>query len=265
MQEAEKMSGQEKDNLAGDVMESMGMPEHSEKELSESPADAKGIADDDLPDGVKARLGRQEKRHQKQMREMQGQLQAMQQRMGQTTQADPTPVNPHTNMAVMPGSEDERIHKAVTYALQAKDAQARQLEDQKKAAHVHKSYQDLQDHLDNASSKYDDFDDVVRSPDAAFTTHMRDTSLLLPNAADVLYKLGKNPDELNRIANLHPLDQAKEMIKLSHALVASPNGKAAAQAKPIGQIKSNPVNSSHNVNETTPVSELRARMKAGWK
>lgn len=264
MQEAQKISGQEKENLAGEVMESMGMSDGSAEKIDETPhAESNGI-DDGLPDGVKARLGRQEKRHQKQIRDMQSQLQAMQERMGQTTQTDPTPVNPYSHQPVVTGSEDERIHRAVTMALQAREMQEKKVEEQKRMARVQDGYRELQDHLDNASNKYDDFDDVVRSPNAAYTAHMRDAALLLPNAADVLYKLGKNPDELNRIAALHPLDQAKEMVKLSHALVNGGAKPSNANARPIGQIKNNPV-TSHAVSETTPISDLRARMKAGWK
>jgi hypothetical protein len=126
-------------------------------------------------------------------------------------------------------------------------------------------------HLDKMSDKYDDFDEVVKGEDAPFTTHMATAAMLLPrtgagSAGEVLYKLGKNPEELKRIANLHPLDQASEMVKLSHALISGGEQKGSSNpSRPLGNIKSNPVTNSRDVTDKTPVSELRRRMKTGWK
>jgi hypothetical protein len=162
------------------------------------------------------------------------------------------------------GGIEDHISRAVNAALQAKDQREQAAQQAEKQAHVHKQYQKLQDHLDNASSKYDDFEDVVRSPDAPFTDSMRDTALLLPNAADVLYKLGKAPDELKRISQLHPLEQAKEMIRLSVQMQGG-DQKGASAPRSLGNIKSNPVSAPDSANENTSVGELRRKLKAGWK
>jgi hypothetical protein len=164
---------------------------------------------------------------------------------------------------------DAQIHKAVSYALQHKDMEERRAKDAERMQHVHRQYQELDKHLDNTSDKYDDFDDVVRGDHAPFTPHMRDAALMLPrkgngSAGEVLYKLGKNSSELERISKLHPLDQASEMVKLSHALISG-GENTSSQSRPLGQIKSNPVTNSHTVTDKTPVSELRKRMKSGWK
>jgi len=226
---------------------------------------------EDLPKHIQERLGRQEHRHKKELRnlrsEMQQQMQDMHARVGSTNQPSPnaTPLNPYNNQPIQPGSHEDVIHRAVTAALAHRDNESKQREQAAGAAHVHEQYQNLQKNLDNASSKYEDFDDVVRDDKKPFTGAMRDASLLLPNAEDVLYKLGKNPDELSRISRLHPLDQAKEMVKLSIALMGAAKSDPMAASRPtMGQIKSNPVNASpRNVSDQTPVSDLRARMKAG--
>lgn len=264
MQDAEDLSSQGKDHLAGEVMDSLGVPREEANETKESNAD-RAEEKDDLPRYAKERLGRQEKRHQREIRDLRTQIESMNSRLSTPqTQDQSPPMNPYTNQAIQPGSMDEQIHKAVSFALNARDEHERKAKDAERVAHVHKQYQGLQDHLDRASSKYDDFDDVVRAPDAPYTDTMRDTSLLLPNAADVLYKLGKNKDELKRIAQLHPLDQAKEMVKLSVALMGGNDDKQVSAPRPIGQIKSNPV-TSQTITEKTPIGDLRARMKAGWK
>jgi len=124
----------------------------------------------------------------------------------------------------------------------------------------------LNDEFDRASDKYDDFDDIVREGDAPFTDAVRDALLLVENPAEVAYSLGKNRSELQRISKLHPLDQAREVNKLSFSLMGNNGTRApSGKAQPLGAIRANPA-SSQAVTDKTPPSVIRARMKAGtWK
>lgn len=268
------------------VMDSLGISDGAPDEAKDSGhSDAKEAKEDGLPAYAKERLGRQEKRHRREMNEMRQQMQQMQQmqmqaspnqnpqnpmdaqgmpQMGMQSQ-QPDGFSPGQNQSAAPQGVDDQIQRAVSYALQHKDMQERQARDAEKMAHVQEQYQALQDLLDKGSDKYEDFDEVVRSNKAPFTTAMRDAALLLPhnNADEVLYKLGKNKDELKRVSQLHPVDQAREMMKLSVALKDG-SGKPQTESRPIGQIKNQPVSSSQ-VSDKTSVRELRERMKAGWK
>jgi hypothetical protein len=172
---------------------------------------------------------------------------------------------------VQPGSVEEQIHKAVSYALNHKEMEERKAKEAQAMAHVYRKYQDFDRHLNEMSDKYDDFDEVVRHPDTPFTEAMRNYAARTMSksgpgsAGEVLYKLAKNPDELRRISSLHPDDQAEELHKLSIALSSGGSTKAS-QPRPLGQIKSNPVTNSHVVTEKTPVGSIRQRMKSGqWK
>ncbi|MCF1193217.1 hypothetical protein LRR18_16630, partial [Mangrovimonas sp. AS39] len=161
-----------------------------------------------------------------------------------------------------------KIQHAVRMALGAKEHAEQQAKMAERQAHVHKQYQRLNDEFDRASEKYDDFDDIVRESDAPFTDHVRDALLLVENPAEVAYRLGKNRSELERISRLHPLDQAREVNKLSFALRTGNDGKAPspARANPLGTVRANPVNSTGAVTDKTPPAVIRARMKAGtWK
>lgn len=238
------------------------------------PEDGQGITAEDEPYSVKKRLGMQAKKHAREMRQMQDHIMQMRAQIGSDS-ANPNQSSYNQNQYSSPGqpnppsmTEDEKIQKAVRFALGAKEHEEKQARDAERQAHVYKQYQRLHDEFDNASDKYDDFDEVVRGEDVPFTPHVRDALLLVENPADVAYKLGKNKSELERISKLHPLDQAREVNKLSFSLMGGNNGKPSNTMKsnPLGSVKVNPAHSSTAITDKTPPSVIRARMKAGtWK
>ncbi len=261
----------EQESVDGEDVVNGGVgPGDAEEEGNES--SDQGIADQEDPYGVKKRLGMQAKKHQREMRQLHDRIAQMQ---GIMSTNDSAHSDYNSNPYSSPGqpnppamSEEEKIQKAVRYALGAKEHEERQAKDAERQAHVHKQYQRLNDEFDRASDKYDDFDDVVRGDDIPFTPHVRDALLLVENPADVAYKLGKNKAELERISKLHPLDQAREVNKLSFSLMGGSNGKSNSPSKsaPMGTVRANPSNSSSAVTDKTPPSVIRARMKAGtWK
>jgi hypothetical protein len=254
---------------AGEILESVGEAPDATNEINES-HEMEGGENRNDPLYVQKRLKQQKRSHDREMREMQARIADMQSRMSQQPQ-EQEGMNPYAEGGDNNGI-DETIRRAVGYALQAKEAEGRKAEEAKGAAHVQRSHGEMQKHLDKMNDKYDDFDEVVKGEQAPFTTHMATAAMLLPrsgagSAGEVLYKLGKNPEELSRIANLHPLDQATEMVKLSHALISGGEQKSSQQSRPLGSIKSNPVTNSGSITEKTPVSDIRARMKikGGWK
>lgn len=252
-----------------------GMQSGVEPEQSESmnEEDSGSLAKEADPLAVKKRLGMQAKRHQREMRAMQEQMMRMQAQMGQQPMQQPGQPADMSQYGQAPSnpqgmSIEEQIQRGVRYALQAKEQQEAQAKEAERMAHVHKQYQRLNGEFDKASDKYDDFDDVVRGHDAPFSPAIRDALLFVDNPAEVAYKLGKNREELSRISQLHPLDQAREVNKLSFALMGGNKASSAPGnngARPMGNIKVNPVN-SQAVTDKTPPSVIRARMKAGtWK
>jgi hypothetical protein len=266
---AEQVSGDDED------VENGGVGPGDAEELGASPdEESQGNAEQDDPYGVKKRLGMQAKKHQREMRQMQEHMMRMQAQLGGDS-AQPQYPQSHQNAYPSPGqpsgpgmTEEEKIQKAVRFALGAKEHEEQQAKIAESQAHVHKKYQRLNDEFDRASEKYEDFDDVVRGDDIPFTPHVRDALLLVKNPADVAYKLGKNRSELERISKLHPVDQAQEVIDLSHALRTGGDKKPSAPSKsnPLGTVRANPAGSSRAVTDKTPPSEIRARMKAGtWK
>lgn len=245
---------------------------------AEANAEAQENEPEDHSAVIKKRLGMQAKKHQREMRQMQEQLMHMQAQFQSKHMDSANPANhqnhnsnpyPSPGQPNPPGmSEEDRIQKAVRYALGAKEHEERQAKEAEHATHVHKQYQRLNNEFDKASDKYDDFDDVVRGDDVPFTPHVRDALLLVENPAEVAYRLGKNKSELERISKLHPLDQAREVNKLSFSLMGGKDGKTSSPSKanPLGTVRANPAHSSTAITDKTPPSVIRARMKAGtWK
>jgi hypothetical protein len=260
-------SNQVQDGLADQAMNSLGVEEsspeakvdgHEESDSSEGKSSNESLA-------VQKRLKAQKRAHEREVRELHARIGDLESRMTQPTQYSPDQsMNPYAGQQPV----DETIHKAVSYALQQKEMEERRAHEAQNAAHIQRKYQDFQRHLDQMGDKYDDFHDVVMERDAPYTAAMRDYATTLPrsgagSAGEVLYQLGKNPEELNRIAKLHPHDQASEMARLSHALISGGEQKSSQANRPLGQIKSNPVNNSHVVTDKTPVGSIRQRMRAG--
>lgn len=102
--------------------------------------------------------------------------------------------------------------------------------------------------MDNGHEKYADFDDVaestgdlLRSKNLKFSTAMMGALYETENSHDIVYHLGKNPEEAERIARLSPYAQAKEIGKLEDKLSAKKPVKpssAPAPATPINSGKS---------------------------
>ena len=217
------------------------------------------------PKSVKKRLGMQQKRHEREMRMLNQRIAEMQEMMssqGQQQNSFDSPGQPSpANM-----SEEQRIEYAVKRALGMQEEQQQKARQAEERAHLMKQYDKLNKDFDKASEMYDDFDDVVRGDDVPFTSTMRDLFLTLPNASEVAYNLGKNRSELERIAKLRPLEQAREINSLALSLYSGGGQKSpGSQPNTLGTIKANPVGGSR-ANTNRSASDIRAQMKAGtWK
>ncbi|HSW70400.1 MAG TPA: hypothetical protein VLH77_00275 [Gammaproteobacteria bacterium] len=246
-----------------DVVESLGSPKEEMLDSNESMGE-EGKGD---PVYVQKRLKQQKRAHEREMREMHARMAELQNQLQPNENQSSFQSNPYGNAGTSPsGNVDETIQKAVSFALNQRDLEERKAKDAEARADIANEYQGLQRHLDHMADKYDDFDDSVRG-NAPFTATIRDTALLLPkegpgSAGEVLYKLGKNPEELLRISKLHPHKQAAEVVKLSHALIHGGETKGQS-SRPLGQIKNNPVSNSVGVTDKTTPAQIRELMKAG--
>lgn len=88
--------------------------------------------------------------------------------------------------------------------------------------------------------KYNDFDDAIAilGQVGLSSPQFLDIATDLPNSHEILYHLGKNPDEAERLLNLTPTKQAMELARLEAKLSVAPVqkqiSKVAAPIKPLG-------------------------------
>jgi len=249
------------DEVAQETMESVGFADKNVDH--EEPEDNTKDTD---PYGIKKRLGIQAKKHQRQTRALEDQIanQNVQIQQLHTMMQNQTPQFQQPNyQSQNPNDISGHIQQAVSAALKAKEDQERQIRETQNAAYIHRRALELKDKLDDASDKYEDWNQVVKDDSKPFTDAMFYAGLKIDNPEDVFYKLGKNPDELARISRLHPLDQEREIMKLSAALMGGQN-KTISAPKTMSQIKTAPIASTTSNNMSA--DNIRQRMKAGtWK
>jgi len=87
-----------------------------------------------------------------------------------------------------------------------------------------------QDREEEARSKYDDFEQVAYNPKLPVTETMAQTIQSSEIGPDVIYWLGSNPKEADRIARLSPLMQAREIGKIEARLASNPPAKKTSTA-----------------------------------
>jgi len=234
------------------IQDSVSSTEEQPQAAESHPQDKKL---DELPEYAKERLGIQKKRYEKQIASMQRQIDALSQSVPQQRQASQPQglVNPLTGEPIEPGSVQEQVIATLATLAQkkAQDEEALRM-------------QQMNDEIRRDAAKYDDFDDVVYDPETPFTVPVAQAAYELPNTADVLYNLGKDRKELNRIANLRPIDMKRELVKLSVGLL---NKKSVVQEtpkapKPLETLKSNPLTkTTPGITAKSSVSEIRAYLK----
>lgn len=119
-------------------------------------------------------------------------------------------------------SDIEEYAKAKADWKAKHEVEAYKAKQQTEAANAAQSkvLRDWESKVEKASSKYDDFDEVVGDfkPASPWGWAMVEAE----NAVDIAHYLGKNPDEVERIKSLHPYAQFREIGRLSAKLEAAP-------------------------------------------
>jgi hypothetical protein len=140
----------------------------------------------------------------------------------QKAKSQPVPTEPlkADDFADAPSYADALAERKAQELLAKRDAEA------ERAATLD-AYHDREE---EARNKYDDFEQVAYNPKLPVTETMAQTIQATDNGPDVIYYLGLNPKEAERIARLSPLLQAREIGKIEANLGSNPPAKKTSTA-----------------------------------
>jgi hypothetical protein len=111
------------------------------------------------------------------------------------------------------------------------------------------------DREEEARGKYDDFEQVAYNPKLPVTETMAQTIQASEIGPDVIYWLGSNPKEAERIARLGPLLQAREIGKIEAKLASNPPAKKTSTAPaPIAPVTARTTSGTTAYDTTDPRS-----------
>lgn len=136
--------------------------------------------------------------------------------------AKPVPVKAETETEELnPDDFDDDADYLRAVAKQTKDELREAAEKEKRAKESEVIMRKVTTQYADARKKYSDFDDVALNQSLQVTGAMFEAAVG-DNLGDVLYYLGKNPDEATRIASLSPTQQIKEIGKIETRLTTTP-------------------------------------------
>lgn len=147
-------------------------------------------------------------------------------------------------------------------ALAERKAEALLAQREAEAAQA-KTQDDYRDREEKARDKYVDFEQVAYNRDLPVTDAMAHTIQSSEIGPELLYHLGSNPKESERISKLSPLMQAREIGKIEAALTANPPARKTTSAPaPIAPVTAR--SSSAPVYDTTDPRAIKSMSTSEW-
>lgn len=85
---------------------------------------------------------------------------------------------------------------------------------------------------DSVRKQHADFDEVAFNEEIPLTDHMRDAIVTSEHGAEIAYFLGSNPEEAERIADMHPISAIRAIGKIEAAIASEKSGASEPESKP---------------------------------
>jgi hypothetical protein len=157
---------------------------------------------------------------------------------------------------VAPPPAPDDFENAQAYAEALAEQKAQQLLAQREAARQQAALLDsYKDREEEARERYDDFEQVAYNPNLPVTNDMAQAIQASNIGPEVIYHLGSNPKEAQRIANLPPLLQAMEIGRIEAKLAADPPAKRTSTAPaPLAPVTATRSSSGPRYDTTDPRS-----------
>ena len=189
-------------------LDTTAAPEPVETETPETPAEqeaSKTFTQEELDAIVGKRLAREQRKWEREQAQRLAELEARQKA------APPADLAP------------EQFDSYDDYAEALAERKAEELLAKREAAKQQQALlEQYHDREETARDKYDDFDQVAYNPNLPVTEYMAQSIQASDIGPDVLYWLGSNPKEADRISRLSPILQAKEIGKIEASMASNP-------------------------------------------
>lgn len=220
------------DNLAEDS------EEHNQEVVANEDSSGEGVSESkEEPDWLKKRIDKEVAKRKR----LEEELAAIRKKESEAAYQHFESIDPSTGEYLVrpdPGNyEDWREYEADRASYEQKAYKAREVAKQRmqEADQYEQLYKKLEQNKELARKKYEDFDDVeeiVNNQNFPISEAMAGTILSSDMSGDLLYWLGKNPQEAQRLYSLPPIIAAREIGKIESQF-AQPRKIASSAPKPI--------------------------------
>ena len=154
----------------------------------------------------------------------------------------------------------DQFDSVETYAKAYAERMLQEREAQKQRSEYVEAYHDREE---DARARYDDFEQVAYNPNLRITTVMAETIQTSEVGPDVAYYLGSNPKEADRISQMPPILQAKEIGKIEAKLALNPPVKKSSSAPaPIAPVTAR--SSGAPAYDTTDPRSIKTMTTSEW-
>lgn len=239
-EQAEKQENQKQENAEDEENKAKDEPgDESEDESEDGPEDEPSDKEKQkLPKGVEKRLAKMRKKQgdaerRAEAAEMELEALKRKQELAKSTEIGEKPKvdDFETEEEYLEALADYKINKKYaeleakrTEQLEAKAAEERKIIEKRKQ-------EKLQESFGKAAKKYKDFNETVK--DIFISNAMAEVLAIIPNAGDVAYYLGKNPDITEDIASMPTVETVLAIQEISNKVKPKKTSKAPAPIKPI--------------------------------
>jgi len=230
-------------------LEPTAAPEPVETETPETPAEqeaSKTFTQEELDAIVGKRLAREQRKWEREQAQRAAEMEARQ------------PAQPTHDLS------PDQFDTYEDYADALAERKAEELVARRETAQQTQALQEqYYEREETARDKYDDFDQVAYNPNLPVTDVMAQSIQASDVGPDVLYWLGTNPKEANRISRLGPILQAKEIGKIEASLTSAPPVRKSSTAPaPIAPVT--PRASGGSVYDTTDPRAVKSMSTSEW-
>ncbi len=249
---------QEQDNEPDSDEESS---EDQEQKEDAPEVDEYGNEKERMSKGLKDRLDRKEKQHQREIEQREREIEALRQQMAQQG-ANREVQQAAKDFEYDPDAGGDWQQQLASFVKQTVNSMTREQEETKTRQQEAKVQSEFESKFRDGMSRFDDFTDVIQSLPCEISNPMTLATRSMENPAAFLYAAAKrNPQELERISKIRdPYGQMMEMGKLEERM--RKNKPATKAPRPLGRAPEDAMTKAADKKKETSGDDLLAKADA---